>query len=77
MAHPKGYVKSEHPGAGGGKRDGYTPETGAALVAKVMGKAEASHASGSKTTEGRSFKLEPNQAKHTSIGTEDFGSTSE
>jgi hypothetical protein len=66
------YTKSEHAPLKGRKTKP-ADAVGTVTVAKVMAKAEATHASGSKTTEGRSFWLEPNQAKHTSIGTEDFG----
>jgi hypothetical protein len=67
--HPKGYVKSEHQDPGF-RKDTYTPESGAALVAKVMKKAEANHAKGSTT--GAEFRLGTNQAKHVS-GDDDKG----
>jgi hypothetical protein len=57
-------------------KDTFTADSGARLVAKVMRKAEATHASSSKTTEGRSFHLERNQAKHVSgDGSDNFGQT--
>lgn len=59
------YKKSEHPALG----PRYSEKSGAATVAKVMAKAEASHAAGAKTTEGANFKLEANQAKHTTEST--------
>lgn len=62
MAHPTGYVKSEHRDTGP-RKDTYTPESGAAMVAKVMAKAESSHDKGGKTQE---FRLGTNQAKHVS-----------
>jgi hypothetical protein len=72
MAMPKGNLKPEHPEQGGGKRDTFTADSGAALVAKVMGKAESSHAKGSTT--GAEFKLGTNQAYHVSgTGGNNFG----
>jgi hypothetical protein len=66
--HPKGYVKSEHQDAGF-RKDTYTAESGAALVGKVMHKAETVHA----TAGGQqNWRLGTNQAKHVS-GSDDKG----
>ena len=70
MAHPVGYMKSEHAGPGGIQRDTYTVDSGAALVAKVMRKAETVHA-----TDGgaQNWRLGTNQAKHVSGGDDKGG----
>lgn len=61
----KPYSRTEQPPLRGRAQ----PETaGAKTVARVMGRAEASHAKGSKTTESARFRLESNQAKHTTEG---------
>lgn len=60
------YTKTEQPALRG--RDPHTMgsgESGTQTVARVMAKAEAGHARGSKTTESANFRLEPNRAKHT------------
>jgi hypothetical protein len=65
----KPYSRTEHAPLRGRAQ----PEVaGVRTVARVMAKAEASHAKGSKTTESARFRLEPNQAKHT---TEGYGGT--
>ena len=65
----KPYSRSEHPALRGRQQ----PETpGAVTVARVMRKAEAGHGAGSKTTGSARFRLESNQAKHT---TEGYGGT--
>ncbi len=67
-SHRKGQVKSETQDVGF-RKDTYTPESGAALVAKVMTKAEGSHDKGG---EAQNWRLGTNQAKHVS-GSDDFG----
>ena len=60
--HPKGQIKSEIKDSGF-RKDTYTPESGAALVAKVMTKAEGSHDKGG---DAQNWRLGTNQAKHVS-----------
>ena len=67
--HPKGQVKSEHTDSGM-RKDTYTPESGARLVAKVMGKAESSHDKGG---DAQNWRLGTNQAKHVSGGDDGGG----
>jgi serine protease inhibitor len=62
MPARKGYMKSEHAPLRG--RDQGT-EAGAATVARVMAKAEASHDGGRRNTGDKPFMLESNSAKHT------------
>lgn len=68
MAHPKGQIKSETQDVGF-RKDTYTVESGIAMVAKVMKKAETVHA----TAGGQqNWRLGTNQAKHVS-GDDDSG----
>jgi hypothetical protein len=60
--HPRGQVKSEIQDVGF-RKDTYTADSGAALVAKVMTKAEGNHDKGG---EGQNWRLGTNQAKHVS-----------
>ena len=61
-SHKPGQIKSEIKDSGF-RKDTYTPESGAALVAKVMTKAEGSHDKGG---DAQNWRLGTNQAKHVS-----------